>query len=122
MFLVYRFINLSVWKIETGAYYGAPANAFDFQNADSVGDCCNLCKADGANCAAFSYITDQKMCYIYSAPLNSPEVQPNTIGGIPNWSYAFKINRLWNLIFQLWIKLYNCLILKQYNCDKFFGK
>ncbi len=69
---------------ETYAFYGPATTAFDFSNANSASECCDLCRKDGANCAAFSYLTKENMCFIYSSPLNDIVQTPNVIGGTPN--------------------------------------
>jgi len=70
---------------ETYAFYGPATTAFDFSNANSAAECCDLCIKDGANCAGFSYVSDKNFCYIYSSDqINNPSKRPNTIGGTPN--------------------------------------
>ena len=70
---------------ENYAFYGPQSNAVDFSDTNSASECCDLCRKDGANCASFSYLTDNKMCLIYSKDQFSNYSQrPNTIGGTPN--------------------------------------
>ena len=57
----------------------------DFSDANSASECCDVCRKYGANCASFSYLTDNKMFLIYSKDQASNYSQrPNTIGGTPN--------------------------------------
>jgi hypothetical protein len=65
-------------------------NAYDFMNADNVIQCCKLCFQESGQCAAFSFLEDKKMCYVYSSPLPSQTFRNFTIGGVPNPSYRSK--------------------------------
>lgn len=69
---------------EANAYYGDALVAFDFRNANTLGDCCDLCAQSGSNCAQFSFLQDNLICYIYSNPLPSKQFRTNTTGGSLN--------------------------------------
>ena len=67
---------------EPYALYGEATTAFDFSNADTREECCNICRNERDNCAAFSYLQKEKMCYIFNT-LNSPVQTPYVVGGQP---------------------------------------
>lgn len=78
---IYSFISVS------NVYYGDANDAYDFQNARSYSECCDICSQEYQNCAAFSYLSNNKLCYIYSNPLPPKQTRFNTTSGTLDPNY-----------------------------------
>ena len=59
-------------KTEEKAFFGF-ADSADIVAASSIGECCNACKNKGKRCLAFSFLSDQAVCYIYLDSLSDKD-------------------------------------------------
>lgn len=66
--------------LDYGYYYGDSDHS-DFTSLDNLSSCCDLCKNMGEHCLAFSFLSDQKICYIYFGNLPKKILRINTVSG-----------------------------------------
>lgn len=78
---------------EPNSYYGDALVAYDFRNSNSFGECCDLCAASQGQCAEFSFLEDNFICYIYSNPLPAKQFRALTTGGRLNVVAKFSFNK-----------------------------
>lgn len=74
-------------SIETDTYYGV-SDSSDTLSANNAGECCDACQNYGSLCLAYSYLDDQKICYIYYDYLPTKTSRLSTVSGSLNSAFT----------------------------------